>query len=618
MTRSLRKFPPFHPVTVLLALALSPVILAAPDVQTRINLQNGDRVGVKGSFQPNGTFLARKIEKRPGQGDDMEIRGRIRNVLLERGTLDILEFHARITAGTRIVDESGNVLSLEALQDGLRIKAYVGSRVDDVLLLNKIKIRENQEYDESRFVGTVESLVAPGGRPAYFRLLGVTVRTDRRTTYEGFKESLSPSLGRRPGYFNDDDDLRFLEDGGRKRRVVIAGEMRFRIETIRNRTGDQDDDPESRGRVFGLLGAAVEIGPIFAYSELLAEKDYILESEQSLLEGESSVRVDQLYFELPIPWVSNLAVAIGRQKFGEEREWYYETKNLDAVRVLGAWKRISAELSVSRSLFNQSRNHVDQNLRNLIFTAHYQPAKPLNLDLFYIDRKNERDIGESPRITGLRFSGELRRKLEYRLDLVIESGTRTRQDEFDGDLLRRRIDAEALDARIVYRPRIKLDPTFILGYAYGSGDASADLPASEQPETPDHSFRQSGLHRNRARDHGTVSYRYYGEVLDPELTNLRILTVGLAMRPVRAFSMDAIYHRYRQDVASSRLRHVDIKYDPQGSDPDLGDGIDLAIGYEPGQRLELRLTAGVFRPGQGFAEEASTTTTIRFQTKFRF
>ena len=43
------------------------------------------------------------------------------------------------------------------------------------------------------------------------------------------------------------------------------------------------------------------------------------------------------------------------------------------------------------------------------------------------------------------------------------------------------------------------------------------------------------MQRNRGKFNGVVSFRYYGEVLDPELTNLRILTLGIGLPQVPQF-----------------------------------------------------------------------------------
>ena len=144
------------------------------------------------------------------------------------------------------------------------------------------------------------------------------------------------------------------------------------------------------------------------------------------------------------------------------------------------------------------------------------------------------------------------------------------------------------------------------------------LPAGQQPQGVDGTFRQSGLQRNRESLNGVVSFHYYGEFLDPELTNLRIQTLGAGLRPARPLSLNLLFHRYSQDVPSRRIQHAEVDADPSGLDPHLGSEWDLVVGYEPRKEVELRLTGGYFRPGGAFPEEATPSTIATFQARFRF
>ena len=65
----------------------------------------------------------------------------------------------------------------------------------------------------------------------------------------------------------------------------------------------------------------------------------------------------------------------------------------------------------------------------------------------------------------------------------------------------------------------------------------------------DHAFRQTGIQDNNDKFGGVTSFKYYGELLEPELSNLHILTAGIGRRFGRRMSLDLIYHNYRQDEA---------------------------------------------------------------------
>ena len=259
----------------------------------------------------------------------------------------------------------------------------------------------------------------------------------------------------------------------------------------------------------------------------------------------------------------------------------------------------------------------------------YALTEELELEGYYIDREDTTELDDSPRITGLRLFGDPGRHFEFWIDLAHEGGTvcTIEVDKEDrgqpcgrlglglGTPLVRDVRAHAFDAGVTYRPRIALDPTFTFAYAFGSGEKDG---FEEQLTETARSFRQSGLQRNRDKYNGVVSFRYYGEVLDPELTNLGISTLGVGLRPTRGFSVDLLYHGYRQDEPSERFLVLEIDEEPSGLSPDIGHEWNLILGYEPTRRFELRLTAGVFRPGSAFDRDSASANTIRFQSKFRF
>jgi hypothetical protein len=76
-------------------------------------------------------------------------------------------------------------------------------------------------------------------------------------------------------------------------------------------------------------------------------------------------------------------------------------------------------------------------------------------------------------------------------------------------------------------------PALTAAYAVGSGD---DNPGHRV----DGAFRQTGLQENEARWTGITRFKYYGELLDPELNNLTVVTVGLGLRPTKRSSLDHI------------------------------------------------------------------------------
>ena len=149
-----------------------------------------------------------------------------------------------------------------------------------------------------------------------------------------------------------------------------------------------------------------------------------------------------------------------------------------------------------------------------------------------------------------------------------------------------------------------------LGYALGSGD-------DDLSDGDDRSFRQTGLHDNNGKFNGVTSFRYYGELFDPELSNLGILIVGLGLRPGPRSSIDLVYHHYQQQVAVDTLLNTELRRRPNGSDTDLGWGLDLVYGNRSWGNWSLELIGSYFEPGDAF-DDADPAWGAKFQLRRRF
>jgi alginate production protein len=101
---------------------------------------------------------------------------------------------------------------------------------------------------------------------------------------------------------------------------------------------------------------------------------------------------------------------------------------------------------------------------------------------------------------------------------------------------------------------------------------------------------------------GSASFRYLGELVRPELSNLWVATAGIGIRPARDISIEVAGHAYRQDVAAPFLRGSRLREDPNGEHRDLGYGIDVVIGIERWRPVALEIVLGYFAPGPGFDE----------------
>lgn len=200
-------------------------------------------------------------------------------------------------------------------------------------------------------------------------------------------------------------------------------------------------------------------------------------------------------------------------------------------------------------------------------------------------RDDRSPAGERPVFTELQASGALGEALTYWLELAHVWGR-------DGS---KPIRGWGVDAGVTYTVDLPLRPSITAAYAVGSGDSHPDGRI-------DGAFRQTGLQENEARWAGVTRFKYYGELLDPELSNLAIVTVDFGLRPTRQSSVDLIYHEYRQQTASTALRGAALAADPSGRSRQLGRELDLVVGYAGVTGLEVKGVLSYFMPGRAFPQ----------------
>ena len=193
-------------------------------------------------------------------------------------------------------------------------------------------------------------------------------------------------------------------------------------------------------------------------------------------------------------------------------------------------------------------------------------------------------------------------------------GVSTRRRSGVWEIVRADLKSWAVDVGASYQFKAAADVSFSLsaGLAYGSGD-------SDREDGIDRDFRQTGLHRNKSKFHGVKSFRYYGLVFDPELSNMLILTAGVGMKPTERSSIDIVVHAYRQIEPWTEIRDTNINSDPNGIHDELGSEIDLVAAWQLSPRFNLKLSYGVFFPGDAFDSpdnQRATIAAVKLSMKF--
>lgn len=339
------------------------------------------------------------------------------------------------------------------------------------------------------------------------------------------------------------------------------------------------------------------LAPAFSYEPNQYMQLYVnptLEIPIAVEEIEDRPQTTELNMNLAYLTVKNVVpgarMQVGRQRFIDSRRWLFN-ENMDAIRLGYQYEQFSLELSVSqlnlvqRNLLRREAEEDEEGFVNYYAYADYKFGKKNHIGLFALYQDQQRLGTAQPITVGLQSSGRLFEKLKYWLQTAVVRGS-------DGG---QRIRGEAIDMGLTQRFDGAWEPSLTIGYAYGTGDSNPN-------DNVDARFRQSGFQGNSDKFNGVARFKYYGEVLDPRLTNLMVFTGGLGIRPFEKTSFDMVYHYYLQDHTSTRIRGSDLDTDPTGLSKHVGSEVDLVVGYQGIPHLQTKFVLGYFFPGKAFTE----------------
>lgn len=372
---------------------------------------------------------------------------------------------------------------------------------------------------------------------------------------------------------------------------------------------------------------------LFVEAKVLGETELFAEgrgrkSNEFFERGEMWVRIDRLLGQ-------DLRLQIGRQNFEEPRRWWWDD-DLDAVRMRYRRNSWSFEVGIAREFFPSSTEESfidpeeDEVLR-ILARANWRYSKYHSLDLFFL-HQNDRSPTPSPGILlnanredesdatlwwlGLRAMGRkpLTRygEFSYWGDAAMVLG----QEKFlefedePGDRLRvvsrnhRRVSGWALDFGGRWATMFPTRPMLTLGYALGSGDRHPERGA-------DRSFRQTGLQSTDEQ------FRTYGELLRPELSNLRVATLAVEFPIISESRLEFAYRHFRQQHAVPFLRDARIETEPNGQNKTIGQEWMVMLGLKEWQDLEIELVGAAFRAGPAYGRRSGNMAYSLF-TKFTF
>jgi len=546
-------------------------------------LEQGVAVKVEGDWREGRGVVADEIAIRPDGAGDVEIVAPLQAVDAGSGTVTVLGASmSGAAASVRTADRTPLELSSLATGEWVEIDGdWDGSAVVVKRITRLAEPGSDVEID-----GPVTS---PSPAPRRIEVAGVVVALGSDTELEGGgREQLVQRA------VDDDEEVGALWSaaGGR---IRVGGRLEAAVEPEDNfdlndaRPGDYTEaqwvgDFQAEARLHPEVDAFVKTG--FTATRVLKDEEQD-ESDQT------DWRLQQAYGV----WqpTDDLALQAGRQDFDEGREWLYD-ENLDGLRLHLRHGIVRTEASVS-TRWNTDARHLRE-WTNWIVNTRVTVARRWEAGAYVLARRNSAaGRNEDPVWFGVRSSGRVSSPVRHWAELSFLRGV------LDG--VQR--DAWAADVGLRVRLARRGRPTVTAGYAVGSGGLDEGTH-----------FRQTGLHDNNDKFGGVTSFRYYGELLDPELANLSVATAAFGFRPMRSTSIDFVAHAYTQRQAWPRLFDADVDMRPTGLDTDIGRELDVIVGFEEIPNVDVEYVFALFRPGEAFPDTATDARFHKLELKFRF
>jgi|CXWL01.1.fsa_nt_gi alginate production protein len=375
------------------------------------------------------------------------------------------------------------------------------------------------------------------------------------------------------------------------------------VEYIKEDNFDLDDrDAENETSTEASLSLALSYEPKDNLTFFLNIKPSYLDMDDENGQKHSDTKLELVQANMMIEdLIGKSELILGRQRFIDDRQWLYD-EEIDGIRYTQYMEKFALELSAFKKnrqdLLSDARN--DQAV-NFMAQVHVALNKENKFNVFVFDRNDYSRTNDDFMIFGFQLSGNFDERWLYWLN----SGVATGQN-IDKDILGYGFD---LGATHVFDLAFKPSVTF--AYAYGSGD-------DDPNDNKDNNFRQTGFQDNSAKLNGVTDVKTYGELFDPELSNLSIYTGGLGVKPTKKSSIDLLYHYYRQNEASTSIRDSQIDKNSNGRDREIGHEVDLVIGVKVYKSIKFSVALGYLKPGETFGQDADDAKFINAEVKISF
>jgi len=348
-----------------------------------------------------------------------------------------------------------------------------------------------------------------------------------------------------------------------------------------DRSNKIETEPTLRLNVRGYKDQPVSF---FAELELIRKEKRQTGSADVITE---TLNFNQLWLRFDESLLPDTDLRLGRWLLRDEREWLTD-ENVDGVYARFG-NELKTEVGAGRINYWQ-RNLLDSHTRgdktNLVtLFSRYKMDEQWRVGGYAFWQYNRAKNSERQLNFGLRSYSPPRQAFSHWLDIGAVRGHKDRQA----------LRGYALDGgTIVTFAQVPLRPRLILGYAWGSGDDNNGQVSKR--------YRQTGLQGNETGFGGLSKYKIYGDTLDPELSNIHILTAGAGVTFDERFSLDVIGHYYRQHHLAGLVKNsteLDAKYD-RLTTKKLGSALDIVAGWRINSQFRLEASAAWFAPSSRF------------------
>ena len=345
---------------------------------------------------------------------------------------------------------------------------------------------------------------------------------------------------------------------------------------------------------FSLAAMYVPAGKVEIFGEVRVEHLNPLQDTADDEDVDSTLEFREGYILIEDFLGDGLSLQLGRQRIKDSREWFFDER-LDAARVKYEKDDWSLEISASSMLLDP--DGIEDEINNYVIRSRHQYSKDGRVTFYGIARQDHSPDDRDPVYLGISWKDRPHKRHKFWFDGAYLFGK-------DGD---HNLSSGGFDVGWTHRIKHDLRPTITFAFAYGSGDSDPDRGT-------DHAFQQTDLQDNNAKFWGITKFKYYGEVFDPELSNMMIFTTGLGLVPSeKTISADLVYHYYRLIELTDELRDAGVEEDLNGDHRDLGHEIDLIIGVRPENNINASISTGVFFPGRAYDDDQ-----VSFGAEFNF